>query len=255
MIELTRRAFPLAAAASFAAFGADPTGRRTTRRIQLAGSDVRLITIEAGRGLTYFHPHENEHASAAVARALVRERGGKLLEIESRGTRLISFTLNGASYTFDPNRMFTEVGLQKSLANYSHSSAAAMDAIQPLRDAVLSYLKHAGGPIVAVHNNAANGMNIGYYQGRGPFAKEAEDVARNAKAPAHDFFLVLDAKLFAALKQQGFNVVQQTATPTDDGSLSVYCRQNGLRYVNVEAAEGHTDEQRRMLEVLQRLLR
>jgi hypothetical protein len=255
MIELTRRAFPLAAAASFAAFGADPAGHRTTKRIQLPGSDVRLITIEAGRGLTYFHPHENEHASAAVARALVRERGGKLLEIESRGTRLISFTLNGASYTFDPNRMFTEVGLQKSLANYSHSSAAAMDAIQPLSSAVLTYLKNAGGPIVAVHNNAANGMNIGYYQGSGPYAKEADDVARNAKAPMHDFFLVLDAKLFAALKHLGFNVVLQAAAPTDDGSLSVYCRQNGLRYVNVEAAEGHTDEQKRMLEVLQRLLR
>jgi hypothetical protein len=254
MSELTRRAFPLTAAACWA-WAADAAERRNSKTVRVASSEVRLTAIEESHGPTYFHPHENEHASAAVTRAVVREHGGRLLEIQSRGTRLISFTLNGAGYSFDPNRMFTDEGLRRNLAHYGRYSPAARDAIKPLRNAVLSYLKRAGGAIVGVDNNAVNGLNLGSYLDGAQFARDALRVAANPRAQKHNFFLVQDEKLFAALERAGFNVVLQTSEPTDDGSLSVYCRQNGWRYVNVQAGEDQTDEQRQMLEGLRRLLK
>ncbi|HMF78835.1 MAG TPA: hypothetical protein VK604_24475 [Bryobacteraceae bacterium] len=254
MSALARSAFSLTAVSLLIALGFAASARRTSQIVHVGRTEVRLITIAGAGGATYFHPHENEHTSAAVTRAFVREKGGTLLEIQSKGARLISFTLAGAKYAFDPNRMFTDTGLRQSLANHSRYSEAAAIAVRSLRNVVLSDLKRSGGPIVAVHNNARDGMTIDDYRQGGRFAKEAKRVAANPSAGPHDFFLVLDEKLFSKLEHFGFNVVLQTQTPTDDGSLSVYCGQHGLRYINIEAGDGHASEQKRMLEALRPLL-
>ena len=41
----------------------------------------------------------------------------------------------------------------------------------------------------------------------------------------------------------------KSTTPTDDGSLSVYCVANNIPYINIEAQHGHTEKQRAMLRV------
>ena len=71
-----------------------------------------------------------------------------------------------------------------------------------------------------------------------------------------NFFYLTDARLFAALSAQGFNVVlQDNARVPDDGSLSVFAARRGLVYVNVEARQGEVAAQRRMLVALRALLR
>ena len=61
--------------------------------------------------------------------------------------------------------------------------------------------------------------------------------------------------MFELLAGGPFNVLLQYRAPeTDDGSLSRLCAARNLRYVNVEAAHGNADGQRRMLEWADRVL-
>lgn len=217
--------------------------------VHVGSAKVQLVSVGTGRSPSYFHPHESEHSSAVVTRALVHEKGGTLLEIHCEGTRRIAFSLDGKKYDFDPNRMFTDAGLEKTLATHNQE---AIEAVKNLRQVILKKLRRSGGPIIAVHNN--EGLNINSYQSGGQFAKEASKVALKSADHPHEFFLVLDQQLFNKIADAGFNVVLQTGQPTDDGSLSVYCQKNGLRYINVEAGEGNTSEQAQMLKTLLRLL-
>ncbi len=63
----------------------------------------------------------------------------------------------------------------------------------------------------------------------------------------------MDAAHFELLRQAGFNVVLQSATPTDDGSMPVWSQKTGIHYVNAEAGFGHADEQTEMLEAVRQI--
>ena len=58
---------------------------------------------------------------------------------------------------------------------------------------------------------------------------------------------------FEALKEVERPVVLQAREPRDDGSLSVLCGANHLRYINVEAQHLHEEQQVAMLVDLERL--
>lgn len=216
---------------------------------------VRLLIDEVkakrARYLVYYHPHENEHGSAVIARHQVRDFGGRLLEIRSQGERLITFRLKGLTYSFDPDRMFTDTGLRRSLI---HSGAfvtdAALASAQALRNPVLSQLGKGRNPIVGVQNNAEDGVDVLSYQKGGPMEDHALKVALNPKEKPHNFFVVLDERLFLKLHHAGFNAVLQSPASPDDGSLAVYCRQRKWPYVNVVAADSDIAQQQRMLKAL-----
>jgi hypothetical protein len=40
----------------------------------------------------------------------------------------------------------------------------------------------------------------------------------------------------------------------EDGSLSLYCSRQGIRYINVEAQHGHRQEQQAMLDAVRQIL-
>ncbi len=227
---------------------------RYEKTILVGETRVRVVVDDIKRkgepGLIYFHPHENEHGSAVVTRHIIQKAGGKLVEVRSEGDRLITFKLKGATYSFDPNRMFTDVGLAHSLTHFGPSSEPAMICARRLRNAVLAELGNGKTPVIAVHNNAEDGMTALSFRSDGPLSAQASKIAVNPKESAHNFFLVLDDGLFDRLHHQGFNTVLQSANPPDDGSLSIYCQQRHWRYVNVEAAESDTAEQERMLAAL-----
>ena len=63
-------------------------------------------------------------------------------------------------------------------------------------------------------------------------------------------------RLYGLFTPTGFNVVlQNNANVTDDGSLSVYCGQREIEYVNVEAQHGHRGANRKMLKRMLRELK
>ena len=221
----------------------------TTVRLGSTAVQIRSSDRQPQK-LTFLSVHENEQTAVVAARRVIERHGGRLIELKARGQRLVSFELDRTRYTFDPNRIFTDIGLEKSLRRYGRYSKAAHEAVVQLRDALLKTIRNDLQLVVAVHNNTSGDLSVESYKRGGELQAEASRVAINPKLDPDDFFLVLNPTLFERLQAAGFNVVLQSAKPTDDGSLSVYSQQAGIPYVNVESRYGHLSAQIRMLEAL-----
>jgi len=155
------------------------------------------------------------------------------------------------SYSFDPNRIFTDVGLERSLRHNGDYSQAAHSALVRLRETLVAVMMEGlRPPIVAIHNNRGSDYTVNSYRRGASLESDASRVVINPNADPRNFFLVLDAAIFERLSSAGFNVVLQSNKSTDDGSLSVYCHIVGIPYVNVEAGFDQLSEQKRMLEEL-----
>jgi hypothetical protein len=228
---------------------------RFERTVDVGESRVRVLvdetTVKGRQPLIYFHPHENEHSCAVVTRHVISQFGGRLVEIRSQGDRFITFRFKGATYTFDPNRMFTDAGLQSSLAHFAPMSPGPLESVLNLRNAVLNQLGKGKTPIIAVHNNSRDSVTVYSFQKSGMFAAQAAQVAINTVENPRNFFLALDERVFLRLRQRGFNSILYTSSAPDDGSLAFFCRQHRWQYVNVETAEGNMHDQERMMDALQ----
>ena len=85
---------------------------------------------------------------------------------------------------------------------------------------------------------------------------DAETVYNGKWRDDDEFYFVTSARLYGLLTPTKFNVVlQNNAAMTDDGSLSVYCGQRGIEYVNVEAQHGHIKANRKMVKKLLQAMR
>jgi hypothetical protein len=58
--------------------------------------------------------------------------------LEHGGDRLVSFALDGTVYTFDPNRMFTQVGVEATLREYGPYSPLAAKHVLAFSQRVLA---------------------------------------------------------------------------------------------------------------------
>lgn len=193
--------------------------------------------------------HSNETTAAAVAAEAAHRWGIPFLQIQNRQRRLISFLLGGKRFQFDPNRIFSNAGIKKTLQLSGRYSDVAHREVRRFSDSLLSMLTPLT-PIVAVHNNTNGRLTIRQYRdaGIGP-------IHVNNEQDEDDFFITGDEEIFALLKAENFNVVlEKFSEVTDDGSLSKYCSRNNIRYINVEAQHGHLLEQAEMLNCVYRIL-
>lgn len=205
------------------------------------------ISGRSGQNI-YIHLHENERTALLAAKQFLRHHSGKLISISHQGGRYVRFMLNGKRYQFDPNRIFTNNGLNRTLrAHSSHVSADAIAVVAKLATDIKEMLGHHD--IVSLHNNANE--SIRSYLAGGKFARDAARVAYVPNQNPHNFFLVTEVSKFELLKGKGYNVVlQNNRHVTDDGSLSVYAARQGIPYINVEAAYGAQAAQVKMLSAI-----
>lgn len=192
--------------------------------------------------------HDNENTATTATRKLIDEQGGRLIELQHKGTRYISFSVNGKNYQIDPNRIFSDVGIRNNLTDLNGNYAEeAFVTVQTFAQKLLNQfiLSNNKRDIVAVHNNTNKNWDIN------SFRSEATQIHIQQGADLDDFFLVTDKNDFDRLQKKRFNVVLQSQKKVaDDGSLSVYCGKNKIRYINVEAQDMHADEQFKMLKAL-----
>ena len=204
----------------------------------------------------YFNLHDNENTSVQATIAFIKKHGGYFVEIKAQDRRLITFTLNGNQYTFDPNRIFTDDGIKKTLKKYGDYSEDAHQAITLFVESLLEFIvTDSLETIIAVHNNTDSNYSIkSYLKGRDE-ENNAKDSYLNPNMDPDDFFYVTNEEQFDFFKAKQYNVILQDETKViDDGSLSVYCRIHGIRYINVEAQHGHLKEQKEMLSFVRDLL-
>jgi hypothetical protein len=212
----------------------------------LGDTKVLLLISKYGPGPVLFALHENESTSINVAKKILPIYGGTLIELLHSENRMVTFKLAGVLYTFDPNRIFTSQGIRRTLG--VKYSPAADKIISELADALLKHLK--GQVVIALHNNTNGNYSVRSYQSGGKYSSDATKVHRVQGSDADNFFFTTDDDLYSTLSKQGFSVVLQNKQAADDGSLSVYCAQHNISYVNVEAEHGAVAIQQRMLTIL-----
>ena len=218
--------------------------------LTLGERHVRLLAHRSqAPGLLYVNVHENETTSIEAARRTVERRGGQLYWLGADGRRVISFRLRDRTYRFDPNRMFSHAGVEKSLRLYGASSPEAIAEIRRFASAWIDRVALlTRALVVAVHNSTRGGFSVSSYQAGGSEEHEASAVSIGRPRDPDDFFLVTDSPLYEHLRARGHNVVLQAPRGLrDNGSLSVWATANGVHYVNVEAQFGHLEQQVAML--------
>ena len=222
---------------------------KTVIKVQLCDSTITLVVEEFGQGgACFINLHENEQTSVAAARAVLSTSPGRLVRLCSRGRRHVVFWNGWRPHAFDPNRIFSDAGLQQTLLQFASLTDAAFDAVRALRTQLLELLVVPNrAPVVALHNNRGCGYTVLEY---GVGERYAGDCAArfvgNAAAP-EDFLVVTHASWFERLRALGFNVVLQSPTAHDDGSLSIWFQRSGRIYINAEARHGRLAAQREML--------
>ena len=199
--------------------------------------------------IAFVSVHDDEETAVEAATDVLRDHGGRLVELRHTGSREIAFRLGGTGHRLDPNRIFTPAGRRATLAALSTWSQPADDVVAAFADELLSTVAVDDVDVlVALHNNTPDRYTAANYAPGGSLAADAARVHLEAGGDADDFFFVTDPELFDALATRGHSVVlQNEATVTDDGSLSVWCGRMQIPYVNVEAEHGHRAEQAAML--------
>jgi hypothetical protein len=196
--------------------------------------------------------HHNEETAGQAADRFLRENGGSFLSIHNRGNRLIEFTLEGKKFRFDPNRMFTPLGIRNSLEKLSGFSPEAAKEIERFADKLLSLLPDSA-LVIAVHNNTDEAYSVMDYGAGRALRKDAARVHFSRTMDPDDFVFTTDAGFFDRCVSEGISVVlQDNEAVTNDGSLSVLFGKKKRPYVNIEAQHGHLEEQLKMLKAILR---
>ncbi|MBL7479971.1 protein tyrosine phosphatase [Legionella bononiensis] len=208
----------------------------------MVGDERVVIQQTVGKGKTYVHVHHNEQTALKAAKRVIRKDGGSLITLIHSGGRNIVFHLNNKRYEFDPNRIYTDNGIKKTLIQYSSYSPEAHREVKKLANKITELLPK--GKIIAVHNNSSYSLKD-YLPGH-ELAKDAKAVHMSPDNYYRNFYLVTKFSDYIRLKLEGFNGILQKPSATDDGSLSVLLAKSD--YINVEAGYDQLYEQIKMLQ-------
>jgi len=204
-----------------------------------------------------YNMHDNENTAALAGRIVSKKYGGEYFELMHDGKRLISFQYGKDSIHIDPNRIYTDKGIWSQLEKNKIADSMVFKTIQSWRNSLLAILDVEHRELViALHNNTNQFYSFKSYMPGEEFENEAAVLHKGSLIDKDDFYFVTDPHIMYQLESGRYNIVlQANNTMTDDGSLSVYCAQSGIPYVNVEAQHNRLMRQMKMLIfVFQKLL-
>lgn len=208
---------------------------------------VQVSTYGHRRNVVMLNVHDDEITSVEAARNVLEQSGGVLVNINNNYERLISFTLKGKTWQFDPNRMFTRNGIIADLIKQNKScNLNAVKAVEGFAKFLLSKIPRSG-TLIALHNNEHQNFSIESYLADELYKRDVQAIHASEHHDEDNFFLTTDRKLYQALRASGYNVILQNRKAADDGSLSVYYGRRNKSYVNVEAELGKLKEQEQMI--------
>ncbi|GGG95163.1 hypothetical protein [Pedobacter zeae] len=206
--------------------------------------------------------HDDENTAIDAFNGLPKDTCFNLLEIHQNNLRTLTCNLNSKNYEFDPNRIFSDAGIDSTLKKYNSGitkfPAAVVTQIKTFSaDLLKAYgARNRSTYTISIHNNTNEGsLSLTDYIRPNKYHQEARAVFAAEGKDLDDFFLVTELNDFNYLKGLNENVVLQSDNPTDDGSLSVYCAKNKIPYINIEAEHGHKAEQVDMLKIVYGLLK
>jgi hypothetical protein len=212
------------------------------KHIALAGARFRIL--RNGRSKRrYLLIHGNEETARSVLVHHMERHEGIAYVVQGHTRNVMVQGL-----LLDPNRMFSRVGAEASLRRLNQTEddarvRLALDELDRGREHLLRALTPPrGGLTFALHNNSES------YSVESEIPISDRTSISEPRNP-HAFFLCTDPNDFEVLRTSPYNVVlQHSAPPTDDGSLSRQAAKRGFRYVNLEVALGQKDRQKEMVD-------
>jgi hypothetical protein len=219
----------------------------------LAGNIVPIKIQQFGEktGIVFINLHDDEVTSVDAAKRVLEEYGGVLIEVENNAKRNIHFKLDRYFYKVDPNRIFSEEGIKKSLEQLGRASGKAVDEAEKLGQRIIQLIPEEAKCIIALHNNTPDFFSVTEYTPGNKRSVDCRKVFINTEQDPDDFFLTTDNSLYEKLADKGYNtILQDNNHCTDDGSLSVYCGKKNIRYVNCETEHGKTEQYYDMMRAL-----
>lgn len=216
-----------------------------TKVVSLGDTKVQLVKLTSkleANPKHFVHVHENETTALEAATRYIHSYGGTVLTLKHSGERNIVFHMDGQRYEVDPNRIYTDIGIRKSLMMYGAYSPKAHQAVKKLADEIKTLLPV--DTIIAVHNN--KGYSIRDYFPKHPLHGDAAKLNYRPGTSARNFYFVTQYDEYKRLSAESFNIALQSRHAQNDGSLSFYLTKKN--YINIEAAYGDLQAQLLMLE-------
>ena len=231
----------------------DPTITEKTIFYNLTGNIVPIKIKQYGErtDIVFISLHDDETTSVDAAKRILEEYGGLLIEVENNAQRNIRFKLGRHFFTVDPNTIFSEEGIKKSLEQLGRTSGKAVNEVEKLGQRIIRLLPEKTTCIISLHNNTPDLFSVMEYAAGNKRSVDSKKVYVNTEQDVDDFFLTTDNNLYKKLADKGYNtILQDNKNCTEDGSLSVYCGKKNIRYVNCETEHGKAGQYYEMLKAL-----
>lgn len=228
----------------------------TVKTLSLPRQKVEVWIHTAPKsGPVFFNMHDDENTSTQAILAILADSGGTYIELKHTGARNISFRQRRKRFTFDPNRIYTDEGIQATLEKNGAYDEKAHKAVRRFATNLLDIVSGISPSyIFTLHNNTPDNLMIySFIPGR-EYEADASEVYADTTKDHDDFILVTKKLFFDYFRASGNNCVLQNQAPTNDGSLSVWAALNNVPYINIEAEHGHVEEQKEMIRETYRLL-
>lgn len=226
------------------------TPKTTTIHYRIGETLLPIKVFQYGEILdvVYINLHDDEQSSVQAARNLLQREGGLLIKFENNQNRNIRFRLKGKYYTFDPNRMFSRAGATQSLKEFKRISKEAVYEVEKLGQRITQFIPDNPSCVIALHNNTEGRFGVNSYGLGSPLSANAKKVFENPKEDPDDIFFTTDSILYQRLSKKQYNTIwQDNENAKRDGSLSIYCGERNIRYVNCETQHGKSEQYLTML--------
>lgn len=229
-----------------------------TINLRLGLTEIHVLRYQSCHqlGVVFLNLHRNETTSIQAGKRYILGKAATFYHFTGLPQRNLCFTFNDQQYQVDPNRIFTPLGIEKTLLENGPCNNELIDTVQLFSQTLISHLRLAeASVIVALHNNSDPEFSLSAFQPGGEYHAYVQKVSCSHGENPHNFFYVTSAAHFDYFKQLGWNVVlQNNLTSPDDGSLSIFCGQNNISYINIEAKLGQLNTQTRMINTLTPLI-
>lgn len=213
---------------------------------------VRVRTYQYGDAKEPFFVslHDDEVTAVEGARRLLENGGGVMVKIDNNKQRNIRFRMKGKYYTCDPNRIFSRIGIIQTLSMFGRIDPKAIDEVDKFAARILQLLPDTTNCIVSLHNNSNGRYSVTSYLPGNPREKDAKAVHKVRTQDPDDIFFTTDSALYRYLVRANYNtILQDNANAKKDGSLSIYCGEKNIPYLNCETEHGKLKQYSEMINV------
>lgn len=224
--------------------------------LQLGDLSLTLVqhAILPRASILFINVHEDEQTSIEALRSYSKDTSISYAYLHHSGERRITFKHKGGEFSVDPNRIFTKTGRKATLEDGEHYTMCARKETKQFAAHIESLVSNRMS-IIALHNNTDTNYSILSYLPDSSESQNATSLYINPEMDPDDFIYTTDELVYKAMVEHKINVIlQDNKNFVDDGSLSVYCAINKIRYVNIETEHGHLEEQIVLIELIHRIM-